>query len=70
MGYVKLISAIAFIAATAWVIARPGFDSIVAALVCLTALVGAFAAERRRRSQHQSVSGSSTGIQAGRDATS
>lgn len=68
MAYMRLISALAFVAAGAWAIARPAFDSIVAALVCLTTLLGTFVVKKRQPQQHQSVSNSSVGIQAGRNA--
>ena len=70
MGYLKLLAAIAVIGSIAWVIARPGYDSAIAVVTSLAALVGAFVEEKRRArraQQHQSISESSFGIQAGRD---
>jgi membrane associated rhomboid family serine protease len=71
MAYVKILAAIALIGAIAWVIADPGFESGLSVVGSISALVSAFLVERRnaRRTQHQSVSKSSIGVQAGRDVS-
>jgi hypothetical protein len=53
----------------AWVFKDPGFESAVAFIVSISALISAFVVERRRKrsTQHQVVSGGSAGIQAGGD---
>lgn len=69
MVYVKFLAAIALIGSIAWVIADPGFESALAAVGSISALVSAFLVEKRnaRRAQQQSVSKSSLGVQAGGD---
>ena len=64
----KFLSAAGLIAAIIWLVYEPGFESIVATLGALTALISLFVIDRRKRnpaSQKQSISGSSSGIQAG-----
>ena len=68
MVYVKLLAAIALIGSIAWVIADPGFEPGLAVVGSLSALVSAFLVAKRnarRAQQHQSVSKSSIGVQAG-----
>ena len=70
MVYVKLLSVLAIIGATAWLVAEPGYESGLALIGATSALVSILLAEKRRTKrarQQQSVSGSSLGIQAGRD---
>lgn len=70
MIYVKLLAAIALIGSIAWTIADPGFEPGLAVVGSLSALVPTFLVERRnarRAQQHQSVSKSSIGVQAGGD---
>jgi membrane associated rhomboid family serine protease len=71
MVYVKILAAIAVIGSIAWVIADPGFESGLSVVGSISALVSAFLVERRnaRRTQYQSVSKSSIGVQAGRDVS-
>ena len=72
MIYVKLFAAIALIGSIAWVIAEPGFESALAVVVSISALVSAFLVQRRtaqRAQQRQSVSKSSIGVQAGGDVS-
>ena len=71
MNYVKFLAAIALIGSIAWVIANPGFESALAVIGSISALVSAFLVERRnaRRAQQQSVSKSSIGVQAGGDVS-
>jgi hypothetical protein len=71
MVYVKLLAAIAVIGSIAWVLTHPGYESALAVIGSISALVSAFVVEKRntrRAAQHQSVSKSSVGIQAGGDA--
>ncbi|OQW66539.1 MAG: hypothetical protein BVN28_00200 [Nitrospira sp. ST-bin4] len=67
MVFVKFLAAIALIVSTAWVIANPGFESALAVLGSISALASTFIIGKRRaeRAQHQSVSQSSVGVQAG-----
>jgi hypothetical protein len=66
--YVKSLALIALIGSITWSIADPKFESILAVIGSLSTLVTAFLVDNRkarRVQQHQSVSRSSTGIQAG-----
>lgn len=68
MVYVKVLAAVALMGSIAWVIADPGFESSLAVVGSLSALVSAFLVEKRNArgaQQHQSVSNSSIGVQAG-----
>lgn len=70
MVYVKLLTTIALIGSIAWAIADPGFEPALAVVGSLSALVSAFLVEKRdarRARQHQAVSKSSIGVQAGGD---
>ena len=72
MAYVKILSVIALIISIAWLIAEPGYKSGMAAIGSISALITAFLVEKRnarRPQQHQSVSKSSVGIQAGGDVS-
>lgn len=72
MVYVKFLAAIALLGSIAWVIADPGFEPGLAVVGSLSALVSAFLVEKRnarRAQQHQSVSQSSIGVQAGGDVS-
>ena len=71
MVYLKIVAGITLIISVAWVLAKPGYDSGVAVLVSLSALITAFITDSKRRSgprQQQNVSKSSVGIQSGGDA--
>jgi hypothetical protein len=65
-----LTSSLALLLSLAWLVYNPGFDSGVAVAAALAALISSFFLKRERQtgSQVQDVSGSSVGIQAGRDA--
>ena len=69
MAYtIKFLAVIALLGSIAWAVSAPGFDSALAVVGSLSALVAAFVVEKRRKRrarQHQSVSKSSVGIQAG-----
>lgn len=72
MAYVKFLAAIALIGSIAWVIADPGFEPALAVVGSISALVSAFLVQKRtarRAQQHQSVSKSSIGVQAGGDVS-
>ena len=72
MAYVKFLAAIALIGSITWVIADPGFEPALAVVGSISALVSAFLVEKRnarRAQQHQSVSKSSVGVQAGGDVS-
>jgi len=65
-----LASALALILSLAWLAYKPAFDSGVAVAASLAALISSFFLKRQRDAagQFQNVSGSSVGIQAGRDS--
>jgi hypothetical protein len=70
MRYVKFLALIALLGSIAWVIADPGFEPALAVVGSISALISAYVVEKRtarRAQQHQSVSHSSIGIQAGGD---
>ena len=72
MAYLKVLAAIALIGSIGWVIADPGFEPALAVVGSISALVSAFLVEKRnarRAQQHQSVSNSSIGVQAGKDVS-
>ena len=72
MAYVKFLAAIALIGSIAWVIADPGFEPVLAVVGSISALISAFVVEKRnarRAQQHQSISNSSIGVQAGGDVS-
>jgi hypothetical protein len=70
MIYVKILAFVALFGSIAWVITSPGFESALAAVGSISALVSALLVEKhkaRRAQQYQSVSKSSVGLQAGGD---
>ncbi|HOD79705.1 MAG TPA: hypothetical protein PKI10_15730 [Syntrophorhabdus sp.] len=72
MIYIKFLAAIALIGSIAWVIAVPGFEPALAVVGSISALVSAFLVKKPKMQgdqQHQSVSKSSIGVQAGRDVS-
>jgi hypothetical protein len=64
-------SLIAVVLAMVWVFQKPALDSAVALAAALAALLSSFFLRRERKeaNQMQTVSDSSTAVQAGRDAT-
>lgn len=69
---IKFLAVIALIGSMAWLISAPSFESGLMFIGSISALVAAFIREKhikRHSSQHQSVSNSSTGIQAGGDVS-
>jgi hypothetical protein len=72
MFYIKLLAAIALIGSIAWLIVDPGFEPALAVVAAISALVSTLLIQKRvarRPQQHQSVSKSSIGIQAGGDVS-
>jgi hypothetical protein len=70
MVYLKVLAGTALAISVLWVVSKPGYDSGLAAVVSLSALVGFFvAADKKQRipQQRQVVSKSSVGVQAGGD---
>lgn len=70
MVYLKLLAAVSLLGTIAWVIVDPGFDSSLAAVGSISALVGLFVVDRKKKgesTQEQVVSNRSVGIQAGGD---
>lgn len=68
MIIVKFLATIALLSSIIWIVVDFGFESGLALVGSLSALVSAFHIDKRnarRPQQHQSVSQSSTGIQAG-----
>ena len=68
MTALKILSAAGLVAAIIWLVYEPNLEPVVAVLGALTALISLFVVDRRKKdlsSQKQSVSDSSTGIQAG-----
>lgn len=65
-----LTSSLALLLALVWLISSPAYDSAVACVAAIAALLSSFFLKREQNSegQNQHVSGSSVGIQAGRDA--
>ena len=65
---IKILSCIALIVSIAWLVSSPSFEPALALIGSMSALVSAFVVEKRSKrlaKQHQSVSNSSMGIQAG-----
>jgi hypothetical protein len=69
---IRFLAIVALIGSIAWIVSAPGFDSALALVGSMSALVSAFVVEKRSKhlaQQHQSVSKSSVGIQAGGDVS-
>lgn len=70
MVYVRVLAVVALLGSIGWVVADPGFESVLAVVGATSALASVFLIERRnarRAQQHQSVSEFSIGVQAGGD---
>lgn len=68
--FLKIVTSLAFFAASLWLYFEPKFESISAFFVSLAALVTLFVSHKltkKQPNQNQSISDSSEGIQAGRD---
>ncbi|PQZ91908.1 MULTISPECIES: hypothetical protein [Pseudomonas] len=64
----RLVLFAAFLGCVAWAIAKPGFDSVTAAIIAFGSLLAAFIAEKKAEAtQSQKVGANSNAIQAGRD---
>lgn len=63
----KIVSFIAFVACLTWAIAKPAYDSITAAIIAFSTLIGLFykSSTDKNSSQKQNVEAGSIGIQAG-----
>ncbi|MEO0433589.1 MAG: hypothetical protein AAF151_18030 [Cyanobacteria bacterium J06656_5] len=68
---IKFLAIITLIGSIAWLISDPGFEPALVLIGSISALVSAFVVEKRKRRsrQHQSISNSSMGIQAGGDVS-
>jgi hypothetical protein len=67
---IKLVAIVSMVVSIAWFISDPGFEPALAFAGSISALVSTFVVEKRSirsAQQHQSVSKSSMGIQAGGD---
>ena len=70
MLFLKFLAVVALIGSVTWFVADPGFEPGLAVVGSLSALVSMLIVEKRKAQpaqQHQSVSKSSIGIQAGGD---
>lgn len=76
MIYIRILSVITLIGSLAWLIVAPGFEPALALIGSISAIVSTFLLEGRKSKeeimpkniqQNQSISKSSTGIQAGGD---
>jgi hypothetical protein len=76
MIYIKILSIITLLGSIAWFIASPGFEPGLAVIGSISAIITIFLIERKKSKeestsrsikQQQSISKSSTGIQAGGD---
>ena len=70
MLFLKFLSVVALIGSVAWAVSDPGFEPVLAIVGSLSALVSMLFIEKRSSQpphQHQAVSKSSIGIQAGGD---
>lgn len=68
--YLKALAVLALLGAIAWAVYEPGFEPALAIIGAATTLLSLFIVERqkkRKSAQTQTVSRSSTGIQAGGD---
>jgi hypothetical protein len=65
-----LASLLVLLLSVVWLAAKPGFDSAVAVAAAIATLLSSFFLKRSKSAegQTQNVSGSSIGVQAGRDA--
>lgn len=63
----KFASFVAFVACLVWAIAKPGYDSVIAAIISFATLVGVFYTSTvgKSSSQQQKVGSGGVGIQAG-----
>jgi len=70
MAYLKIFAGIALVVSLLWVIDKPGYDSWLAVVVSLSAFIALFVTDSKKRGisrQHQVVSKSALGVQAGGD---
>ena len=70
MLILKVTAILALLASISWLVAQPGYEPAIAVVTSLSALIGVFVAEQRRRtqgSQEQHVGKHGIGIQAGGD---
>jgi hypothetical protein len=68
----KFLALVALLASIAWCIAAPGYESAVAIVTSLSALLGAAVGRKRCAQdtmQSQTIRDSAVGVQAGRDVT-
>lgn len=69
---IRILAGLSLLGAIGWVYFQPGWESGLAIVATLSTLVGSFVGEKRKdppTGQHQNVSGSGVGIQAGGDVT-
>ncbi|BAS58839.1 hypothetical protein NIES2135_16450 [Leptolyngbya boryana NIES-2135] len=69
---IKFLAIITLVGSIAWLVSDPGFEPALALVGSISTLVSAVVVEKRSKRlarQHQSVSNSSMGIQAGGDVS-
>lgn len=72
MTLIALLAILALIVSIAWLISYPGYEPALAVVTALSALIAVIVVQRKKRGlvkQQQKVSGSSVGVQAGRNVT-
>lgn len=69
MRLITLLSVAALVGSIAWLVAEPGYESAIAVVVSLSAVIGLCGTEKKRadRAQSQNVEKEGFGIQAGGD---
>ncbi|WP_145732367.1 hypothetical protein [Nitrospirillum pindoramense] len=71
INFFRIASGVALLAALAWLVMEPKFDSVVAAATAFAAFIGSMLVKKERlpktREQSQNVNNNSTAIQAGGD---
>lgn len=69
MLLVKILSAIALMASSAWFINKPGYDSAIAAITALSALIGCYLIKQKESKKQEQKIKNGIGIQAGKSIT-
>ncbi|MDZ7862433.1 hypothetical protein [Acidovorax sp.] len=70
MIYLKILAALSFVGAVAWMVKDPGFEPVLAILGASATFIGLMLTDRKKTlepTQNQTVSAGSLGIQAGGD---
>lgn len=70
MLIIKLLAGFAFVGSVLWFVAQPNYETAIAVVTSLSALIGSIVVERHRKShaaQRQAVGERGVGVQAGGD---